>query len=339
MSESAEFMSMVVAQLNERAEHHPFGKLQELRQSLKGLKRLAAQHPFRAETTFLTYAYHYGGRTEIQFNIGDEPEDQLRHGVAFSFETSQTLPNIDLLIPKVARFNEYLRVNPEFFGDMLMWHWDGPLRSPGEQCPSPIPKSLIREKVFMGRLQPKSELDFDLMVSDFDRLLDLYRFVEGSEAFPESSRAVSKFTFKSGHRESSPAPTKSISGGELDVNQRHKEIQTSLFEYLVLTHGASNVGTEVSTVSGSIDVVLRLDGYTFFEIKTAMSARACIREGLSQILEYSYWPQSTVARSLVIVGEPALDGPAAEYIQTLKTHFSLPITYKQFDMAKEKLVD
>jgi hypothetical protein len=41
-----------------------------------------------------------------------------------------------------------------------------------------------------------------------------------------------------------------------------------------------------------MDVVVRLGiRYWFYEIKTALSARACIREALAQLLEYSYWPE------------------------------------------------
>jgi hypothetical protein len=62
------------------------------------------------------YTFHKGGRTELQFNLGLEggPEGpDFRYGVAFSFEPSQSLPSIEPLIPKVARFNEYVRENAE----------------------------------------------------------------------------------------------------------------------------------------------------------------------------------------------------------------------------------
>jgi hypothetical protein len=64
------------------------------------------------------------GDRELQFNVGFEPPERLRHGIAFSFQASQTLPNPEeVLIPKVARFNEFFTVNPHQFPDMLMWHW------------------------------------------------------------------------------------------------------------------------------------------------------------------------------------------------------------------------
>ncbi|MGH2403364.1 MAG: hypothetical protein ACRDGN_02765, partial [bacterium] len=61
------------------------------------------------------YAFHVGGRTELQFNIGEEERDGqavVRHGVAFSLELSQSLPSIEPLLPKIARFNDYVRERP-----------------------------------------------------------------------------------------------------------------------------------------------------------------------------------------------------------------------------------
>jgi hypothetical protein len=74
------------------------------------------------------------------------------------------------------------------------------------------------------------------------------------------------------------------------------------------------------------------------EIKTAMSARGCIREGLAQLLEYSFWPRAQVADKLVIVGEPALDEDSHKYLTTLRQRFSLPLEYQQFDVAGETFV-
>jgi hypothetical protein len=335
------YIATIVGEINERATTHPFGQLQKVRQLLKKFKRLPARAPFRGETIFPTYAFHVGGRKELQFNIGEEPEQRLRHGVAFSFQTNQTLPDVKLLIPKVARFNEFLRVHPDLFDDMLMWHWNKAIRSPGEQRPSAIPDELVKKDffVFLGKMQPMNKLDLDLIISDFDRLLDLYRFVEGNEIYPANSQQSGPFVFRSGNNESVLKTKRKSHWTELDVDLRHKAIQTSLYNHLSSIHGARNVGSEIPCPSGSIDVVVKqADGYVFFEIKTSMSARACIREGLSQILEYSYWPGSQTANKLVIVGERALDGFAAKYIQTLKKQFSLPISYQQFDMTAQRLV-
>ena len=47
----------------------------------------------------------------------------LRTGVAFSFETSRSLPDIEVLVPKVARLHAWAREHPEAFEGSTMWHW------------------------------------------------------------------------------------------------------------------------------------------------------------------------------------------------------------------------
>src|SRR5205085_10939251 len=99
---------------------HPIGTLQWLRAELKGRQRTRSTI-FDIDRTVFTrpdghvYAFHYGGRTELQFNLGSEwfgNNLYLRHGVAFSFELSQTLPSVTDLLPSVARFNQFMRLCP-----------------------------------------------------------------------------------------------------------------------------------------------------------------------------------------------------------------------------------
>lgn len=77
------------------ASNYRFGQLQEIRRELKGLARVS-RTIFRDQTTFEDYAFHYGGRTELQFNIGFEDrydgEIRLRHGVA-AWRSVGDLPN------------------------------------------------------------------------------------------------------------------------------------------------------------------------------------------------------------------------------------------------------
>ena len=61
---------------------------------------------------------------------------------------------------------------------------------------------------------------------------------------------------------------------------------------LVKKYDKESVGTEIPTIGGNkIDVVVKLkDELIYYEIKTALTARINIRQSLSQLLEYSYWP-------------------------------------------------
>lgn len=84
---------------------------------------------------------------------------------------------------------------------------------------------------------------------------------------------------------------------------------------LLPEHGAENVGTELDKAGGQVDLVVRrANKYCFYEIKTAISARGCIREALAQLLEYSFWPGAQEAEKLIVVGEPSLDQDAEQYL-------------------------
>lgn len=172
----------IVAEVERRSKTHEIGRLQEIRKELKGMQRLTGQTIFHEDTINDTYAFHYGGRKELQFNIGTEPNDRVRHGVAFSFEPSQSLPDPDLLVPSAKRFNDFLRRYPDHYSDMKMWFWERDKYRSADYRPVPIESALIRKGmfIFMGKTQPARDIKFNLIVEDFDRLLTLYRFVEGA---------------------------------------------------------------------------------------------------------------------------------------------------------------
>lgn len=331
-------LTEIIQEIERRAETREIGRLQEIRQELKGHARPAGHSIFTAQSIFEEdgYAFHHGGRTELQFNVGFEQEG-FRHGVAFSLEASRALPEPEkALLPSVRRFNEYLTLYPEQFSEMSMWNWDGDEREQSDHAPSPIQPDLLRRGVFvfMGRLQPTARIDYDLILDDFDRLLPLYRFVEGTEVFPKLHKPLpGGFQFKPGCSVKPVRTTGSLQERELDITLRHNELQRALHDYLVSLYGAAEVGTELYSADGHVDVVLRRSQrFWFYEIKTAMSAQACIRQALAQLLEYAYWPGAQEAEKLIIVGEPPLDNNAKLYLSTLKQRFSLPIEYEQFNM-------
>jgi len=335
MSEDNVKLTSIAVEINQRAETHWFGKLQEIRAELKGT-RYRSRQIFTAQTIFeeKDFAFHYGGRTELQFNIGFEPEKQFRYGVAFSLEASRSLPEPEkVLVRKAQRFNEFMRIYPDQFSDMSMWCWDKNQRSPNF-VPSQINADLMTRGmfIFLGKIQPVMDLNYDLILEDFDRLLPLYKFVEGAALFPEASiTARSKFQFRPGCRVRAAKTIVSLAERQLNISLRHNEIQMALHKHLCSIYGENHVGVERESFDGKIDVVVRKDNkFWFYEIKTAMSARACIREGLAQLLEYSFWPGAQVAEKLIIVGEPPLDEQTKEYLVTLRQKFALPLEYLEF---------
>src|ERR1019366_1208180 len=98
--------------------------------------------------------------------------------------------------------------------------------------PTPITDDLFKRGVFvfLGRLQSPDQINYDLILDDFDRLLFLYRFVEGNEAYPIVSETTGGFKLRPGCRVNPASTVSVITGRRLDVSQRHKEIQEALHE-------------------------------------------------------------------------------------------------------------
>jgi hypothetical protein len=328
-------LSAIIAEIEKRAGQREIGNLQEIRKGLRGLSRLPGKSIFDPRTTFgEAYAYHYGGRTELQFNIGTDKPGMFRHGVAFSFEPSQSLPNPEeALLTNVRRFNEYIDLHSSDFSDMLMWEWDEGERWNSDRAPAAIRPELVRRGmfIFMGKMQAVGALDYDLIVDDFDRLLPLYLYVEGGRESLALPKAPGDFTFRPGCTVKRRRTSASLAEKVLDIDLRHNELQMALYDELQHEHGDSNVATEWKTITGSVDVAVRKDArrFWFYEIKTSLSARGCIRQGLAQILEYSYWPGAIEPEKLIIVGEPELDDEAGQYLAMLRSRFALPIEYRQ----------
>jgi hypothetical protein len=223
-----------------------------------------------------------------------------------------------------------------------MWHWQKGVGRSSVHSPNCITADLIRRDifVFMGRKQPNESIDYDLIMDDFDRLLPLYRFVEGSKTFPDLSTSMNDGDWFESGCSPKPFTTKAtVVEKQIDVRLRHNQIEVALYRNLASIHGEANVRAEIKNAGGQIDVVLRKGNrFCFLEIKTAMSARGCIREGIAQLLEYAFWPGAQIAEKLVIVGEPEFDEESKQYLKTLKQRFSLPLEYQQFDIARGMLV-
>ncbi len=335
----------LVTEVNERAHGRPFGGLPEWRKHHKPLKNLPAT-PFYAslKKEDRKYVFHVGGLSELQFNLGFEDvggEEVFRHGVAFSLQTTRDLPTIDPLIPKIMRFNEYLRLYPEAFAGLEMWHWSGDERSNNYPVAA-IPDAQVNEGtfIFIGRLQPANAIHVGAIINDFDRLLPLYEFVEGTAFFPAQAPQSERngFVWSPGNKARVTATTFNRSAQTVEKSLRHNQLQAALFEHLKSIYGNGVSGEQITADGTYVDVaVCQSNEYTYYEIKTGLSAQSCIREALGQLLEYSHWPGAQPAIRLLIVGEPPLDAAAKIYLETLRKRYSLPLEYRQFDMESGRL--
>ncbi|WP_221076306.1 hypothetical protein [Agarivorans aestuarii] len=317
----------IANKINSEAHNYKVGKLQDIRKNIQKLKRLPSKQLFDYRTVFEEWGWHYGGRKELQFNIGIEGTE-LRYGVAFSLECSQSLPDIDVLIPKISLFNEYMSEFGDHFSELRMWHFEGARSS--DYMPSPIPQENVREGlfIFLGGKQDITKINYQLVLETLDRLLPLYLYTEKQPIAEAKFHEPTCFKFTSGCTAKLSSTSGTIVEKELNIRLRHNDLQLKLYEELSLEHGADNVGTEIKCISGSIDLVVKNESsFWFYEIKTASTARACIRQALGQILEYSYWPESERAEKMIIVGPNSATILERQYINTLRTEFGLPIEY------------
>ena len=318
-------IKQIAEEINNRSKNFEIGKLQEQRAKIKN-HRPPGKKIFNNNTIFDEYAFHNGGRKELQYNIGKENDTDYRHGVAFSLERSQTLPDpIKILYPKIQRFNEYMRLYYKEYSDMNLWSQDKEYKA------GIIPDNIVRPEsfIFFGKIQKENSFSYDEILNDFDRLLPLYIYVE-SKIKPEIKK-VKGLVFLSGHTVKKKATKVTKEKKDLDIDLRHNSIQDRLYKQLVKKYDKESVGTECLTVGGSkIDIVVNLkDEVIYYEIKTALTAKTSIRESLSQLLEYSYWPGGSEASKLVIISEASLDNEADLYLKTLRQKFSIPIYYEQ----------
>ena len=331
----------IAKELNERARKHPIGKLQKIRSGQD--HPITGQDIFRltSKTVHDNWACHYGGRPELQFNIGlEEGGRKLRHGVAFSLETSRQYPDIvELLRPKIQLFNDFMLLCPMLFSDMEMWYYDHHRRSL-DYIPEPVPSHLVRKQVFIfiGKRQPINRINYEVILCDFNRLLPVYEYVEShGTKRPDLSSSSDELGFRPGCTAKASSATGTQAGKQVSFCLRHNDLQTAFHQQLVSKYGAKNVGTENTFVPGtSIDVVVRnKDAYWFYEIKASRFPRACLREAIGQLLEYAFWPGAPAVERLIVVGESPLDKDAADYLCSLKKRFSLPIEYEQITVGGE----
>ena len=335
----------VVTAVNERSPNRPFGGLPEWRKEHKRKKSLPGTPFYSRLEAGRKFVFHVGGLSELQFNLGFEKVrgvTTFRHGVAFSLRPTREFPSIASLVPKVVRFNEYVHIYPDTFADFEMWNWSHRVRSKNYPA-APIPDSQVDAGsffVFLGRSQPTHAIDLGLILDDFDRLLPLYEYVEGTTFFPaEAPEGQRKgFVWSPGNRSRTITTIVERRAQTVEKSLRHNAIQPALYKHLKSVYGDSVSGEQLTANGTYIDVAVRHgDVYTYYEIKTGLSAQSCIRDAVGQLLEYSYWPRAQPATLLVIVGEPPLDKDAKAYLKTLRKVFSLPLEYRQFDMNSSRL--
>ncbi|MEP0936527.1 MAG: hypothetical protein ABJH44_05615 [Balneola sp.] len=154
---------------------------------------------------------------------------------------------------------------------------------------------------------------------------------------------IGKYRFKEGHNPTKKGRTSAIYKGRTGQKLLlHEEIKENIFNQLNTEYLGTpiKVGTENPTGFGKqIDLVISdpEKGDTFYEIKTASSALACIREAMGQIIEYCYYPDSQNAKRLVIVSPNKLSASDELYISHIRHSLGIELYYQRYSIQNEVL--
>lgn len=322
----------IATQLNKLSVNFKIGNLQDIRKEVKGFKRKPGSSIFQDKTVFDYWAFHYGGRKEIQFNIGIE-EEGLRYGIAFSLETSATVPDISIFFPKILKLNCLIREKPEMFQDYQMWHWQNEVRSEIREVREIHPELLSAKTfIFIGKIEQIEYPDFEKILETFDELLEIYLKIEKEEVESKYIQEIKKTGFQFDNKPRTLVEKREFSFPEREVNIdiRHTYLQQKLIEDLQKEFGKENVSFENPFYQNKIDVVVKEGSeFIFYEIKVASSVKSCIRQALGQLLEYAFWDGKKNANKIVIAGEYGLDDESESYIGFLRSNFNLPLEYRK----------
>jgi len=309
-------------ELNEAARSHRIGSLQEIRAKLHG-KRRAGQNIFSEQTIFEKWAFHHGGRAELQFNIGFDGTEgkELRFGVAFSFRASRSFPNIEPLKDKAQLFNAFLRINSGLYHNMKMWSWHKHERV--EFPVGPIPPELVARDVFifLGKRRPVNKLTHEAVLKDMDRLLPLYEYIE--------SRGRMRVRFDNKQKHEAETGGHQLTGKLLpsfDEAERHAVQQSTTIVYRnrhnKMTNAVRKLLTKYNVTQGTNQDCrydLLVQGYNgqgrdlLVEVKPNAD-KGSIRIAIGQLLDYRRLLPRSARTDLALL---TISRPAKTYIDFL----------------------
>ncbi len=139
--------------------------------------------------------------------------------------------------------------------------------------------------------------------------------------------------FKSGH--SPKYEGKSIINQlpkERTVTLIHNRLQTKIYHLLIEEFPEDQIGTEVQSNNGSIDIVrISSQGKILYELKTSNDIKTSIRKAFGQIMEYAYWSHIPEIHSLIIISPAPVSKGVIKYLKTIREQFRIPLFYQHFD--------
>ncbi len=117
-----------------RAQQRPIAQLQQLR-AMHRQRRSVGGGIFRKNTTSEKSAYHFGGRSELQFNIGRDKHGNFRYGVGLSTQPSRDFQDVTIIYPLMDRLKRALEeaaATATEFDDTYELHGDLSDKTPGK---------------------------------------------------------------------------------------------------------------------------------------------------------------------------------------------------------------
>lgn len=320
-------------EINENLTGYKMSNFQYIRKRIKNLSRPGTKKIFSDKTIDPKgrWAFHDGGRSEIQYNIGSD-DGGIRYGLAFSLEPSQTLPDPSILFNKVYQLNYLIEEKPELFEGLSLWAWhNGERKNYPSMC---IPQSVITENsfIFLGKECSTESINVSDILQTFDKMIEIYVRIEGGidENLLEKKDYSLGFSFNPSEHQLPNEYSFDTTERKIFVKAVHSKIQVELIKELKSEFGDKNVAVEQKIGYNEIDVVVKDgDEFIFYEVKVASNLKKAIREALGQLMEYSYYGAKKLAKKLVIVSNYKLDGKNATYLDFLRKEFGLPLEYKQ----------
>lgn len=184
---------------------------------------------------------------------------------------------------------------------------------------------------------------FGLSSDDFETWLE--ETFEVDEMKISKAKAKRNFKkgikFKKGHNTKFEGDvTRETSDKKQTATLLHNQIQNKVYEILSTTFPNDEIGTEVPSNTGSIDIVRKRRNNLFlYEIKTSSHIKLNIREAISQLLEYAYWNKIEGIEELTIIAPSKTTDEAVRYIEMLRNDFKIPLFYQRFNISDGVLGD
>lgn len=325
----------LILEINKKAKDYNIGQLQKIRSELRGGMNISNHNLFSKSNIKTNWAHHHGGSQELQFNIAyEDNETRLRFGLALSLQTTQSLLDVTEMYPHVLALNDYIVNEPFDFSKYVLYRWKSKIRT-YLPAVTMIPDDWVSNGnfIFLGKVVPIEDINVNQILSTFDELLEIYINVQ-EIANPENTKEKnivknnSVFKLKNGKKPQSDY-SRTTTTKQIDVTVRHNLIQEIYAQNWKSLLGDDKVTIENPIGYKSIDIVIdKGDHYEFTEIKTAGTAKECIRQAFGQLLEYGFFFEVDKPVKLVVVGEKRISKETSNYLHKLNKKLLIPISYR-----------